>query len=203
MQENNGSNNEKQSGLSWSEPAAPKAHTPAPIKTAAPEATTHTTPTPDSSSAKLIGMVVVGVMVGVVVAWGWVALRSEGGSLAMQNNGTATTTSTMGKGSDPALSIMSPQTAGKSVAIDKAIVSAPTWIVVYENKNGVAGNALGAALFFPSRQTGSVELLRSTEAGKSYLIVKQVDNGDRKFSLKGDQLLSEGGAVQWVTLEVK
>jgi len=82
-------------------------------------------------------------------------------------------------------------------------VSAPTWIVVYENNAGQPGNALGAALFFPENQGGTVELLRGTTAGKSYLATEQVDNGDRKFSLKDDQFLSEDGVPQWVTFEVK
>lgn len=107
------------------------------------------------------------------------------------------------EGSDATLLIMSPQAAGTSVTISKAIVAEPTWIVVYENNNGTAGNALGAALFFPDRQSGTVELLRATVSGKSYLVAKQVDNGDHRFSLRDDQLLSEGGEVQWVSFDVQ
>jgi len=35
------------------------------------------------------------------------------------------------------------------------------------------------------------------------LAAEQVDNGDRKFSLKDDQLVMVGGAIQWVTFETK
>jgi hypothetical protein len=158
-------------------------------------------------------MIVVGVIVGVLVAWGWSSMRPSGtpitasstttGSATAGTNLGVSTTSIPALGADPSLLIMSPQSSGRSVAIAKAIVSVPTWVVIYENKEGKPGNALGAALFFPERQTGSVELLRATTAGKSYLAVKQVDNGDRKFSLKGDPFLSEGGNVMWVTFEVK
>ncbi len=206
MQENNGSN-EKQGGLSWS---TPEKTTPSPKPVAAPVSQKNSSMAPvmsasSANSAKYIGMIVVGIIAGVVVAWAWVALGPSG-SMLTKNDALATSTPTggvTGVGSNAGLTIMSPQAPGKSVAIAKAVVSTPTWVVVYENKEGKPGNALGAALFFPERQTGTVELLRSTVSGKTYLVAKQTDNGDRKFSLKGDQLLSEGGAVQWVTLEVK
>ncbi len=157
-------------------------------------------------------MVVIGVIAGVALAWGWASWRSSPGTTA--SNGTATTTATTSGntlgvdttsvpalGSNPGLTIMSPQAAGNSVAVGKAIVSVPTWIVIYEDNNGAPGNALGAALFFPEGQTGTVELLRATMPGKTYLAAKQVDNGDHKFSLKDDQFLTEGGHVQWVSFE--
>jgi hypothetical protein len=211
MQEHNGKEKENgsaspnQSGLSWSEPTVPPA--PKPVTPTTAPSVVAPAVAAGMSAAKLTGMIVVGVIVGIVVAWAWVALRNSGTTASIQNNnnstGGTTTTQTVGQGSDPALTIASPQKAGKSVAVEKAIVSVPTWIVVYENRDGKPGNALGAALFFPSRQTGSVELLRATTAGKTYLIAKQTDNGDRKFSLRNDPLVSEGGAVQWVTLQIQ
>lgn len=221
MQENNGGK-EKQGGLSWSTPsnAAPQ-HKPAahvaPVTKPQVPASTAAGAAAVSNSGKYIGMVVVGVLAGVVVAWAWSAWRPSPDT-AQNTNGTATstvtsdtkkgslgvdTTSVPGLGSDASLSIQSPQAPGTSVSVAKAVVAAPTWVVVYENKEGKPGNALGAALFFPERATGTVELLRATVSGRSYLAVKQADNGDRKFSLKDDQYVAEGGAVQWVTFEVK
>ncbi len=214
MQENNGNNNQKQGGLSWSAPAA---------QTPAQKSVTQTKPAASvkmpeggsSSTGKYVGMVAAGIVAGALIAWGWSAFRAPSSTVS-ESDTTKTDTSTTASdntnlgvdtssvpalGSDPALSIMSPQSAGASVAISKAIVTTPTWVVVYEDNNGKPGNALGAALFFPERQTGTVELLRATTAGKSYLVAKQVDNGDRKFSLKDDQFLSEGGVVQWVTFK--
>ena len=209
MQENNGDSNnqnQKQSGLSWSTPLSSQAPAQKPATSPKVPASLKA-PTSNASSAKYIGMIVVGVVAGIIIAWGWTALRSPASetatSTATGGNLGVNTNTVPALGSDPALTVMSPQPAGRSVAIAKAIVSSPTWIVVYDNKDGKPGNALGAALFFPEGQSGTVALLRSTMPGKTYLVAKQVDNGDRKFSLKDDQLLSEGGVVQWVSFETK
>ena len=214
MQQND--NNQKQGPLSWSTPSTsstPKKEAPA-SPSVPPIAMT------GSNTGKYVGMVVVGIIAGVLIAWGWSAVRNpsvagqsatsteqgtEQASTQTDSSGTSVSTSTgaPAQGADSAFTITSPQPAGTSVAIAKAIVDRPTWIVVYENKNGTPGNALGATLFFPAAQQGKVELLRATVAGKSYLAVKQVDDGDRKFELRGDQYLSEGGEVQWVTFEVR
>lgn len=209
-----GQNNQsKQSGLSWS---APQNQQQQANKMGMPSNNNKPASSNDKSAAKYAGMAVVGIIAGVLIAWGWVSFQNgpdatsganatstSGSTTGGNNSGTIGGTGTVGMGSNPALTIMSPQPAGTSVAVTKAIVSAPTWIVVYENNNGGPGNALGAALFFPERQTGTVELLRGTLPGKTYLAVKQLDNGDRKFSLRDDQFVSEGGEVQWVTFETK
>lgn len=169
-------------------------------------------------------MVVLGVVAGALIAWGYsswhrsakmtadtTSLGDTKGETVANNNSTSSSDKDLGVnmagatavGSDASFTIPSPQAAGTSVAVAKAVVAAPTWVVIYENNDGKPGNALGAALFFPDHQTGTVELLRSTTPGRSYLAVKQVDNGDRKFSLKDDQYLSEGGSVQWVTFQAK
>ncbi len=207
----NNSDNQKP-GLSWSAPAStPKPATPAPSMQKSAPVTTPTGP----STAKYVGMIVVGVIIGVLIAWAWSAAHtptdntqttSTSTSQNSNDNSTATTdtnsdSGTPAEGSDPSLLVMSPQKAGSSVAISKAIVTEPTWVVIYENKGGKPGNALGAALFFPEAQAGTVELLRPTVAGNSYLVVKQVDNGDRKFSLHQDQILTEGGQTQWVMFD--
>lgn len=202
MQENN--NNQKQGGLSWSTPA----QSPIPVQKPVVAPKVQVMPSkPASNSTKYIGMVALGIIAGVVIAWGWSALRSPNEpavTAGTNQNGAATTSENIpAAGSDFGLTVASPQIAGNSVAIAKAGVTAPTWIVIYENKDGKPGNALGAALFFPGNRGGTVELLRGTSAGKSYLATEQVDNGDRKFSLKDDQFRSVDGEPQWVTFEVK
>src|SRR3989344_4018544 len=199
MPENN-RDNQKQGGLSWSTPA----QSPMPAQKPAAAKAEVMPSKPASNSRKYISMIILGVIAGVVIAWGYSALRSpqESASTADTNTGAGTSTvPTLASGFG--LTIASPQIAGNSVAVAKAAVSAPTWIVVYENNAGQPGNALGAALLFPENQGGTVELLRGTTAGKSYLATEQVDNGDRKFSLKDDQFLSVDGSPQWVTFEVK
>ena len=164
------------------------------------------------SMARYAGFAAAGVIIGVIVAWGAGAWHSAPTKTAQNSTNTinsnndavvGTDAGMPAEGSDASLVVMSPQSAGTEVQISKAIVSEPTWVVVYENQDGKPGNALGASLFFPDHQSGAVELLRSTVSGRSYLAVKQVDNGDHRFSLKDDPLLSEGGQVQWVTFQVK
>jgi hypothetical protein len=200
-----------QGGLSWSTPQnqnQPQKPVQQPKLPVAPAQQ-------NTNAAKYAGMVVVGIVAGVVLAWGWSSWRPSPGATVDNNAATTTSsgstttgdnlgvdTSTLPAiGTNSSLNIASPQAAGNSVAVAKAIVSAPTWVVIYEDNNGKPGNALGAALFFPGGQTGTVELLRATMPGKTYLAAEQVDNGDRKFSLKDDQFLTEGGQVQWVTFK--
>ncbi len=102
-------------------------------------------------------------------------------------------------GSTSSLVVTTPQKAGLSVAISKADVSGVTWVVVYEGQNGKPGNVLGAAIFSPDHESGTVDLLRTTLAGQTYFVTEHSDNGDRKFSLKDDPLLTENGQPTWVT----
>ncbi len=198
-------NEHKQGGLSWSTPA--QSPPPANKQFAAPKPPPITIVAPAQSSAKRYAvMIALGIIAGVIIAWGWSAFNAAPASTSSapedKNLGVDASSAPV-LGSDTGLTIASPQAAGNSVAVAKAAVSVPTWIVVYESNNGEPGNALGAALFFPESQSGTVELLRGTSPGKSYLIAQQVDNGDRRFSLKDDQFVTVDGEPQWVTFEVK
>lgn len=213
QQNNQNGQNNKQQGLSWSAPAAKPvtptvSATPVATKTSAP-AKVETKPTSSAKSSssnsvpKIIGWLAAGIVAGVIIAWGVTAGLKHNGPVATANQ-NATTTSAVtndqaGQGSDASFTIASPQKAGTTVAIDNAVVSEPTWVVVYESRNGKPGNVLGAALFFPGHPQGTVELLRGTTAGQTYFVTKVVDNGDHKFSLKDDQPLTENGQQVWVT----
>lgn len=83
------------------------------------------------------------------------------------------------------------QSSGSAVAISNVSVSAPTWVVIFDNSQGKAGNALGAAMFFPGQKSGTVELLRATVSGQSYLAGEYVDNGDHTFSKQSDTQVSD------------
>lgn len=191
--EQNGTNDSKQSLLALTDSQSPDAG--GPVAPKSPAA---------SNTARYAGLLAAGLIVGVLIAGGWGSLRKPTGALS-----TATTTAggmsaaEAGSGSTAALTIESPQKAGKRVEVAHISVNAPTWVVVYEDRSGKPGNALGARLFFAGQSSGAVDLLRATTAGTSYLAVKQADNGDRKFSLKGDPYLSEGGEVRWVKFEVQ
>ncbi len=222
MQENTNSNQKqggatppRQGGLSWSTPtttphtAAPKTPTPA-VKVSTP---TKGAPTPGPSS-KYFGMIAAGVIAGGLLAWGWTNINQS--STNTDDTDTKTgladetgadlginTDSVSSLGTGVGLQILTSQGAGMSVAVEKATVSVPTWIVIYEDRDGKPGNALGAGLFFPENKGGVVELLRATSPGKTYLAVKQADNGDRKFSLKDDVYVSEEGEVEWVSFQTR
>lgn len=84
------------------------------------------------------------------------------------------------------LTVASPQAAGTEVAIGSVSVTVPTWVVVFEMVNGNIGNALGAKMFFEKETSGTVELLRGTVAGKTYLVAEYADNGDHKFDKRAD-----------------
>lgn len=104
------------------------------------------------------------------------------------------------------VSVPTPQAPGNRVLISGLTVSVPTWIVVYDNKGGVRGNALGAALFFPTSPNSpiNIALLRSTIAGQSYFIGRRVDNGDKIFSMQSDAaVIDAGGNPVYQTLIVQ
>jgi len=86
---------------------------------------------------------------------------------------------------DSVLTVPASQKAGMSVAVAKATVSKPTWVVVYDSVGGKPGNALGAQLVFKSGAV-NIALLRSTVAGKTYFVGERVDNGDHKYSKTND-----------------
>ncbi len=75
----------------------------------------------------------------------------------------------------------------------------PTWVAVYESRDGKPGNVLGAGLFSADQQSGTVDLLRGTIAGQTYFVTEQTDNGDHRFSLKDDALVLVGGQPVWIS----
>src|SRR3989344_1500514 len=138
MPENN-SNNQKQGGLSWSTPV----QSPLPVQKPAAAPKVQDPAKPASNSRKYISMIILGVIAGVIIAWGYSALRSPQEAVSTADTNTGADASIVpALASGLGLTIASPQIAGNSVAVAKAAVSAPTWIVVYENNGGQPGNAL-------------------------------------------------------------
>jgi len=198
-------NNSKQSGLSWSQPggAAKPAQTgPASAPKSSP-LLKPATPAPaaqSGNSRKTFLLLAGGVVVGGLLAWSWFSVMPAGtvtegeGTLATGEEAGANGASTGGTVALPgtvigneALTVTTPQDAGLSVMVSEASVTVPTWVVVYESSNGVRGNALGAALFFPGGGAKTINLLRATTEGRVYLVGRHVDNGDKQFSLTNDQ----------------
>ena len=109
MSENN-SNDQKQGGLSWTTPA----QSPMPVQK--PVITPNVQMMPPkqaSNSTKYISMIVLGVIAGVIIAWGYSALRSpqEAASTSDTNTGADTSTALI-SASGLGLTIASPQIAG-------------------------------------------------------------------------------------------
>jgi hypothetical protein len=166
------------------------------------------------SGARTTGIFIAGVIVGLIIGWGWFSLDRDNapvattdgtgtmtssssetatmpagsnasGSAAQTGQGSGTASSGTTASGSSALSIAA-QASGLQVAVSSVGVSVPTWVVIFDGVNGQPGNALGAKLFFPTDNTGNVELLRATVAGHTYFAGEYVDNGDHQFSKQTD-----------------
>jgi hypothetical protein len=212
---NNGSSGNQKPSLSWSQPAAPQASTTKPLSSSPAKNNSHTAGAQaalasqaNSNMGTYVGIFVVGLIVGAALGWG-ITLSSRGGNASVTASstdmtssstsgtsantgnataGTASTDlgSTMAAGANN-ITVASPQQAGFAVAVSKIMVKQPTWLVVYENNNGTPGNAIGAGLFFADSTSGTIELLRATLPGQSYLVGQSLDDGDKIFSLATDK----------------
>ena len=142
----------------------------------------------------IIGAVVVVLLLGGV----WLMQRSTDESMDSgtpttgTNTGGNGTTPTTGTGTTPITTsaegekiTVDNQAAGVSVRIASMNLTRETWGAVRDERS-----ILGAGRFAAGTASGSVELLRGTEAGKSYSVVVYIDNGNRAFDLTGDELVT-------------
>ncbi len=195
MQEN------QKSSLSWSQPAVPSAvpKAAAPVASPAPKSTSKVA-AQTSHTGTYVGIFVGGLIVGALIGWALTGSHPSGtaSTTATSTTSTSTTGSTTGTPQNTTtiigsgtITVTSPQTAGFAVAVSNVQVSQPTWVVVYEDRAGSMGNALGAALFLPQSgnnvQSGTVQLLRATLPGQNYFAGEAVDDGDKVFSLDADK----------------
>lgn len=83
--------------------------------------------------------------------------------------------------------IVESQPAGSIVNVKEVTLDDRLWVVVYEEREGMRGNILGAKrLPEGTHQNTYVSLLRNTEAGNRYHIVIHSDNGDDVFDFTQD-----------------
>lgn len=185
-----------------------------------------TTPTPvvrgaggqGSGRRTLVFAFIGGLILGGFAGWIWFGAQPKdtGGDAnantmeegtAMEGVGGADT-STVGGGdsmiSSGGLLVASPQPSGMQVAVTNVSLAEPTWLVVYESRGGLPGNALGAAMFFPTTKSGTIDLLRGTLPGQTYFVGQSLDDGDHIFSLQSDKPVrdAEGNPV-WVTFQTQ
>jgi hypothetical protein len=234
-------NGQKQGGLSWTQ--TPSANTqasakpisqvqsplmPAKAATAQSSAAVKNTAASASNNAKketkrggagrTTGIFVAGVIVGLIIGWGWFSLGDDTEKVAATDTATksssssetASTQKTNGAATgsvkttpnvpaSTALTVPSAQNAGLQVAVSNIAVAVPTWVVIFESSGGKPGNALGAKMFFPGENSGVVELLRATVAGQTYYAGEYIDDGDHIFSKQNDtQVMSVTGAPMFV-----
>ena len=126
---------------------------------------------------------------------------NTGTNTGASNTQTASQPTTAGGAS---FTVPSPQAAGATVNVDNLNLSAPTWVIVYDDDNGKPGNILGATLLFPTDKSGLVYLLRATIPGTTYLASAAVDNGDKAFNLKDESVVTDSSGQQmWITFQTR
>ena len=231
-QQGNQGGNQKQGGLSWTQPPQSAKSisqvTPPPMsaKSSAPHVSQNASQkksldkvaNKNTGNVRTAGVFAAGVIVGLIIGWGWFSLGVDGTKVADTPSDASPTTETdttsgagVSTGSPPAivassgaLSLLSPQDAGLRAIVSQVSVAVPTWVVVYDNIGGKPGNALGAAMFFPGETAGDVQLLRGTLGNQTYFAGEYVDNGDHIFSKQSDtQVMSITGSPLLVEFRTK
>ncbi len=176
-------------------------------------------------SKKTVVAFIVGLIIGGLLVWTFSA-SPEGAEVDERPNTTATSTQVGDrtadtKKDDSPVTItkkepvagnftftVANQSQGNTVSLGEGVKypSDQGWIVVHEEVNGQLGSALGAARY----ETGvgllpkQVELLRSTEAGKTYRVVYYTESGDRKFDRKEDvPMTAQGGGLVATTFKAE
>lgn len=111
-------------------------------------------------------------------------------SMMEENDGTIPADGTGGEVKDLPKTLRSNISAENQVFGETVTSSVETdqvsWVVVYEDTNGVPGNILGAKLVDIGRYTVEVKLLRGTLPDRLYYVKLQADDGDHKFDLSKD-----------------
>lgn len=153
--------------------------------------------------------IIIGVVALILVAGGWWLMqrtKPAGGALSGITGGNASSTGstslTSGSSSPTSTAGTVPvstgaqgeqvtvddQPAGVIVRITSMNLSRSTWVAVRDERS-----VMGAAWFAAGEKTGTVELLRGTEAGKTYSVVLYIDNGNHAFDLASDELVTGVG----------
>ena len=79
------------------------------------------------------------------------------------------------------------QPAGETVLVESVVAGEPVWVAVREEKNGAAGNILGAQKVQGGTYIGVlVELLRPTQSGAAYSVTLHSATGSPAFNYRED-----------------
>lgn len=91
------------------------------------------------------------------------------------------------------LLIVNNQFPGPVVEIAFIRIATTSWVAIHEDDDGAPARILGAQLFSPGTETGTVTLLRYTEPGRRYHAFIHHDDGDRVFDYTADLPIGETG----------
>ena len=78
------------------------------------------------------------------------------------------------------------QLPGLLVHIESLTLAKDQWVVIHEGTHGSPGAILGAGRFRAGMTSGTVELLRATEEGRTYYAMIHRDDGITGFDPKSD-----------------
>lgn len=131
----------------------------------------------ENQNVRLVVVFIIGVIVG-VIAYAVVDNARDERNNAVADTFSATSSASVIQG-DNGLTVKN-QTAGNQVKIEQVIFSKPGWVAIHDEVNGQPGRILGAQLFDMGKTSGTVDLLRNTVAGMSYLAVLHTDDGNYK-----------------------
>lgn len=137
------------------------------------------------------------------------AIEEGLGEAAKDKEKTGTTTAPTTKSSSKDFSFkVADQPKGSIVLLGEG-VKYPTeegWIAVHEEVGGELGNVLGASRYHTGvgLEPTTIDLLRNTEAGKTYHVVYYTESGDRMFDRREDTpMTKEGGGLLEATFVAK
>lgn len=193
-------NQPQKNGLSWTDtpkpvtPAAPAQSQPVPPSTPTPKSNPtpapkqpvkQTAPGAPEPSKKNLGLTFAGgIVLCALIIWGVTALRSDDTKSPTDTTDTPSQVGTDTSEPDTTEVItVEDQAAGKNVAVSGLALTEPTWIVVYDEKDGAPAGILGAVLVFPPQTSTLVPLVRATVSGNKYLVGQSMTNaGSHIFS---------------------
>ena len=147
-------------------------------------------------------VIIAAAVIVLVVGGAWLVMRGRSAAPALDTTSAATTTpatttveskNNVPKGTVTATSdgesvAVANQTASTKVALSSLSLTRASWVAVRDDMS-----ILGAAWFPSSAKGGTIELQRSLVKGKTYRVVMYVDDGDKKFDFKKDQLITANG----------
>ena len=152
---------------------------------------------PNSNNNKrAVVWVIVFIVIALLAAWWLLRQGSSNNTAAVGDLGVASSTSAVD--STGAEITVNDQFPGSIIFINSVTLPHSGWVVIRKNEKGNPGTIVGAGYFDAITHIGEVDLAQATVDGDQYFAILYRDNGDKHFSLGGDQplLTSTGQSIQ-------